>query len=121
MEPMEPMEQKYLKIEKDGRTIFFGVYIEKRIAYSEYNADYFDYHVTISDEYENDYGLFLAVDDYQNINIYNTVNKEYFGFEVDDLNVIYYFYEKLEFSGVTLEQVVKEILYQKFVSCGIHV
>jgi hypothetical protein len=118
---MDTMEPKYLEIEKDGRKIFFRVHIEKRFAYSEFNADYFDYYVTISDEYEIDYGLFLAVDDYQNINIYNTVNKEYFGFEVDDLNVIYYFYEKLEFSGVTLEQVVKEILYQKFVGCGVHV
>jgi hypothetical protein len=118
---MEPMEQKYLKIEKDGRTIFFGVYIEKRIAYSEYNADYFDYHVNILDSYEIDFGSFLVVDDYQNIKIYNTITKEYFGFEVDELNVIYYFYDKLEFSGITLEQVVKEILYHKYVGCGVHV
>ena len=81
------MEQKYLKIEKDGRTIFFGVYIEKRIAYSEFNADYFDYYVTISDEYEIDYGLFLAVDDYQNINIYNTEYKN----GLDGLILIYFF------------------------------
>jgi len=115
------MEPKYLQIEKDNRKIFFGVYIEKKIAYSEFNADYFDYYVTISDEYEIDFGLFLVVDDYQNIMIYNTINKEYFGFEVDDLNVIYYFYEKLEFSGITLEQVVKEILYQKFIGYGVDV
>ena len=115
------MEQKYLKIEKDGRTIFFGVYIEKRIAYSEFNADYFNYHVIISDEYDIDFGSFLVVDDYQNIKVYNTLTKEYFGFEVDELNVIYYFYDKLEFSGITLEFLVKEILYQKFIGCGVHV
>ena len=69
------MEPKYLQIEKDGRKIFFRVYIEKKIAYSEVNADYFDYHVTISDESEIDFGLFLAVDDYQNIKIYNTAQK----------------------------------------------
>lgn len=115
------MEQKYLKIEKDNRSIFFRVYIEKKIAYSEVNADYFDYYVTLSDEYDIDFGLFLVVDDYQNIQIYNTINKEYFGFKVDDLNMIYYFYEKLEFSGITLEQVVKEILYQKFIGYGIDV
>jgi hypothetical protein len=115
------MEPKYLKIEKDGRSIFFRVYIEKKIAYSEFNSDYFDYHVTISDEYEIDFGLFLVVDDYQNIKIYNTINKEYFGFEVDDLNVIYYFYEKLELSGISLEQFVKEILYQKFIGYGVDV
>ena len=115
------MEPKYLQIEKDGRRIFFRVYIEKRIAYSEVNADYFDYLMTITDEYNIDFGLFLAVDDYQNIKIYNTVNREYFGFEVDDLNVIYYFYEKLELSGITLEQLVKEILYQKFVGYGVDV
>ena len=118
---MEPMEQKYLQIEKDGRKIFFRVHIEKRFAYSQNNPDYFDYHVIISDNYEIDYGSFLVVDDYQNIQIYNTITKEYFGFEVDELNVIYYFYEKLEFSGITLEFLVKEILYQKFVGCGIHV
>jgi len=108
------MEQKYLQIEEDGRKIFFRVHIEKRFAY-------FDYHVSISDSYEIDFGLFLVVDDYQNIKIYNTITKEYFGFEVDELNVIYYFYEKLEFSGITLEFLVKEILYQKFVGCGVDV
>jgi hypothetical protein len=115
------MEPKYLKIEKDGCSIFFRVYIEKRIAYSEVNNDYFDYHITITDEYEINYGLFLVVDNYQNIQIYNTINKEYFGFEVDDLNMIYYFYEKLELSGISLEQVVKEIFYQKFIGYGIEV
>ena len=118
---MEPMELKYLQIEKDGRKIFFRVQIEKRFAYSEYYADYFDYHMTITDEYEIDYGSFLVVDDYQNIKIYNTITKEYFGFEVDELNVIYYFYDKLEFSGITLEFLVKEILYQKFIGCGVDV
>ena len=119
---MEPMEPKYLQIDKDGRKIFFRVHIEKRFAYSQNNPDYFDYHVIISDEYEIDFGLFfLVVDDYQNIKIYNTITKEYFGFEVDELNVIYYFYEKLEFSGITLEFLVKEILYQKFVGYGVDV
>jgi hypothetical protein len=118
---MEPMEQKYLQIEKDDRKIFFRVNIEKRFAYVQNNPDYFDYHVIISDNYDIDYGSFLVVDDYQNIQIYNTITKEYFGFEVDELNVIYYFYEKLEFSGITLEFLVKEILYQKFVGCGVHV
>lgn len=109
------MEPNYLQIDKDGRKIFFRVQIEKRFAY-------FDcYHVSISDSYEIDYGSFLVVDEYQNIKIYNTITKEYVGFEVDELNVIYYFYEKLEFSEITLEQVVKEILYQKFVGCGVHV
>ena len=115
------MEPIYLQIEKDGRKIFFRVHIEKRFAYSEYYADYFNYHIHILDSYEIDYGSFLVVDDYQNIKIYNTITKEYLGFEVDELNVIYYFYEKLEFSGITLEFLVKEILYQKFVGCGIHV
>ena len=115
------MEPNYLQIEKDGRKIFFRVQIEKRFAYSEYYADYFNYHVIISDEYDIDFGSFLVVDDYQNIKVYNTLTKEYFGFEVDELNVIYYFYDKLEFSGITLEYLVKEILYQKFIGCGVHV
>ena len=49
---MEPMKPNYLQIEKDGRRIFFRVHIEKRFAYSEYNADYFNYHVIILDSYE---------------------------------------------------------------------
>lgn len=109
------MEPNYLQIEKDGRKIFFRVHIEKRFAYSEC------YHVSILDSYEIDNGSFLVVDDYQNIKIYNTITKEYLGFEVDELNVIYYFYEKLELSGITLEQVVKEILYQKFIGYGVNV
>jgi len=115
------MEQKYLQIEKDCRRIFFRVHIEKRFAYVQNNLDYFDYHVIISDSYEIDFGSFLVVDDYQNIKIYNTITKEYVGFEVDELNVIYYFYDKLEFSGITLEFLVKEILYQKFIGYGVHV
>ena len=115
------MDLKYLQIEKDGRKIFFRVHIEKRFAYSQNNPDYFDYHVNILDSYEIDFGSFLVVDDYQNIKIYNTIMKEYFEFEVDELNVIYYFYEKLELSGITLEQVVKEILYQKFIGYGVNV
>jgi hypothetical protein len=118
---MEQLEPKYLQIEKDGRKIFFRIHIEKRFAYSEYYADYFNYHVRVLDSYEIDYGSFLVVDDYQNIKIYNTITKEYLGFEVDELNVIYYFYDKLEFSGITLEQVVKEILYQKFIGYGVDV
>ena len=118
---MEQLEPKYLQIEKDGRKIFFRVHIEKRFAYSQNNPDYFNYHVSILDSYDIDYGSFLVVDDYQNIKIYNTITKEYFGFEVDELNVIYYFYEKLELSGITLEQVVKEILYQKFIGYGVDV
>jgi hypothetical protein len=118
---MEPIDLKYLQIEKDGRKIFFRVHIEKRFSYSQNNPDYFDYYVTILDEYDFDFGSFLVVDDYQNIKIYNTIMKEYVGFEVDELNVIYYFYDKIEFSGITLEQVVKEILYQKFIGCGINV
>jgi len=118
---MEPMEPNYLQIDKNGRKIFFRVHIEKRFAYSEYSADYFDYHVNISDNYDIDFGLFLVVDDYQNIKIYNIITKEYLGFEVDKLNVIHYFYEKLYFTDITLEFLVKEILYQKFIGCGVHV
>jgi len=112
---MDAIEPNYLQIDKDGRKIFFRVHIEKRFAYSE------SYHVSISDSYDIDFGSFLVVDDYQNIKIYNTITKEYVGFEIDELNVIYYFYEKLEFSEITLEQVVKEILYQKFIGYGVNV
>ena len=118
---METIEPKYLQIKKDDRRIFFRVNIEKRFAYSQSNPDYFDYHVIISDEYEIESGLFLVIDDYHNICIYDSITKEYFGFEVDELNVIHYFYEKLYFTGITLEYLVKEILYQKFVGCGVHV
>ena len=52
MEEMDPMEPNYLQIEKDDRKIYFRVHIEKRFAYSQSNPDYFDYHMTITDEYE---------------------------------------------------------------------
>ena len=118
---MDAMEPKYLKIDKDNRRIFFRVHIEKRFSYSQNNPDYFDYHVIISDEYEIESGLFLVIDDYHNICIYDSIPKEYVGFEVDELNFIHYFYEKLYFTGITLEYLVKEILYQKFVGCGVYV
>ena len=112
------MEPNYLQIEKDNRIIQFRVDIERRFAYSEYSMDYFDYHVRISQEYVDSGAssdLLLAVDDYRNIQIYDKFMKEYVRFEVDDLNVIHYSYETLNLSGITLEQLVKEILYQKFV------
>ena len=92
--------------------------IERRFAYSEYSVDYFDYYIRISDEYVDSGAssdLLLAVDDYHNIRIYNNFMKEYVGFEVDELNTIHYRYETLNLSGITLEQLVKEILYRKFV------
>jgi hypothetical protein len=112
------MEPNYLQIEKDNRAIQFRVDIERRFAYSEYSMDYFDYHVRINDEYVDSGAssdILLAVDDYRNIRIYDKFMKEYVGFDVDDLNVIHYEYDAIAFSGITLEQLVKEILYQKFV------
>lgn len=112
------MEPNYLQIEKDNRAIQFRVDIERRFAYSEYSMNYFDYYIRIRDEYvysgaSSD--LLLAVDDYRNIRIYDNFMKEYVVFELDDLNIIHYTYETLNLSGITLEQLVKEILYQKFV------
>ena len=112
------MEPTYLQIEKDNRIIQFRVDIDRKFAYSEYSMDYFDYYIRISDEYV-DFGassdLLLAVDDYRNIRIYDKFMKEYVGFDIDDLNLIHYRYVTLNLSGITLEQLVKEILYQKFV------
>ena len=112
------MEPNYLQIEKDNRIIQFCVDIERRFAYSEYSMDLFDYHIHISQEYVNSCvlsDLLLAVDEYNNIRIYDKFMKEYVGFEIDELNTIHYSYETLNLSGITLEQFVKEILYQKFV------
>lgn len=112
------MEPNYLQIEKDNHAIQFRVDIERRFAYSEYSMDLFDYHIHISQEYVDSGAssdLLLAVDDYRNIRIYDKFMKEYVGFELDDLNMIHYSYETLNLSGITLEQLVKEILYQKFV------
>jgi hypothetical protein len=116
------MEPNYLRIEKDNRIIQFCVDIERRFAYSEYSMDYFDYHIRISQEYVDSGAssdLLLAVDDYRNIRIYDKFMKEYIGFEVDDLNVIHYEYDTISLSGITLEQLVKEILYQKFVGARV--
>jgi hypothetical protein len=41
--------------------------------------------------------------------------KEYVVFEVDELNQIHYSYENATFTGITLEQLVKEIFYQKII------
>jgi hypothetical protein len=112
------MEPNYLRIEKENRIIQFCVDIERKFAYSEYSMDYFDYHVKIRDEYM-DYcsssDLFLVIDDYRNIRIYDNFMKEFVEFEVDDLNMIHFTYETLNFSGITLEHLVKEIIYHKFV------
>ena len=112
------MEPNYLQIENDNRAIQFRVDIERRFAYSEYSVDYFDYYIRIRDEYVDSGAssdLLLAVDDYRNIRIYDNFMKEYVGFEVDELNMIHYSYETLNLSGITLEQLVKEIFYQKII------
>ena len=116
------MEPNYLKIEKDNRAIQFRVDIERRLAYSEYSMDYYDYHICVSQEYVDSGAssdLLLSVDDYRNIRIYDKFMKEYVGIDVDDLNAIHYTYETTTFSGITLEQLVKEILYHKFVGTGV--
>ena len=116
------MEPNYLQIENDNRAIQFCVDIERRFAYSEYSMDYFDYYIRIRDEYVDSSvssDLLLAVDDYRNIRIYDNFMKEYVGFELDDLNIIHYTYETLNLSGITLEQLVKEILYQKIVGARV--
>jgi hypothetical protein len=116
------MEPKYLQIRQNNRDIQFRVDIERRFAYSEYSIDYFDYYIRINDEYVDSGAssdLLLAVDDYHNIRIYDNFMKEYVLFEIDELNHIYYTYETLKFSGITLEQLVKEILYQKFVGASV--
>ena len=113
------MEPNYLQIEKDNRIIYFRVDIEKKYAFSEFYVDYYDYHIQVSDQYVdgcvNNSELFLAVDDYRNIRIYDNFMKEYVDFNIDDLNILHYTYETLSFSGITLEYLVKEILYRKFV------
>ena len=96
--------------------------MERRFAYSEFDVDYYDYYIRISDKYMDSFlssDLFLAVDDYNNIRIYDNFMKEYVGLEIDELNTIHYSYETLTFSGITLEQLVKEILYQKFVGARV--
>lgn len=116
------MEPTYLQIEKDNRAIQFRVDIERRFAYSEYSMDYFDYYVRISQEYVDSGAssdLLLAVDDYRNIRIYDKFMKEYVGFEVDNLNIIHYTYDTISLSGITLEQLVKEILYHNFVGARV--
>ena len=96
--------------------------IERRFAYSEYSMDYFDYYIRIRDEYVDSGAssdLLLAVADYRNIRIYDKFMKEYVSFEVDDLNMIYYMYDTISLSGITLEQLVKEIFYHKFVGARV--
>lgn len=116
------MEPNYLQIQQDNRVIQFRVDIERRFAYSEFDVDYYDYYIQISQEYADSFvssDLLLAVDDYHNIRIYDKFMKEYVGFEIDELNQIHYSYETLKFSGITLEQLVKEILYHKFVGASV--
>lgn len=116
------MEPNYLQIRQNNQVIQFRVDIEKRFVYSEYSTDCFDYYIHISQEYVDSFvssDLYLAVDDYRNIRIYDKFMKEYVGFEIDDLNVIHYRYETLNLSGITLEQLVKEILYHKFVGARV--
>jgi hypothetical protein len=108
------MEPNYLQIQQDNRIIQFSVDMERRFAYSEFDVDYYDYYIRISDSCVSS-ELFLTIDDYRNIRIYDNFMKEYIGFEIDELNIIHYSYETLNFSGITLEQMVKEILYDKIV------
>jgi len=112
------MEPNYLQIEKNNRIIQFRVDMERRFAYSDMDVDYFDYHIRISQEYTDSFvssDLLLAMDDYRNIRIYDTFMKEYVELDVNDINMIHYTYETLYFTGITLDQLVKEILYYKFV------
>ena len=77
------MESNYIQIRQNNQVIQFRVDIERRFVYSKYSTDY----IHISDSGTSS-DLYLAVDDYRNIRIYDNFMKEYVVFEVDDLKQV---------------------------------
>ena len=116
------MEVKYFKLPLIDRTIYFKVDIDSYHAYSAHGIDWKDYHVKINDiniyEKEENFddiygGLFLIIDD-KEIKIYDNISKKIIEIDKnDDVRGITYFYDNNEYAGVSLEYIVKEILFNQ--------
>jgi hypothetical protein len=113
------MNQKYLKLSKSNRDIYFMInYIKKYYCYSAHGVELYDYNVIINDIYvydnkpfDEEYGgLFICIDENKNMRIYNNIKKEYVDIENnEDLNHISYFYYGNIYC-TSLHNAVKEIL-----------
>ena len=109
------MEPRYLVLPCGDGLKYFTVYINK----------YHRYHVKISDmlvwdkniDFNDTYGgLFLAIDENDDVVIYDNCKKEIVNTENnDDVEMIHYFYDNLELVGIPLNSVVKEILFDNFI------
>jgi hypothetical protein len=113
---------KYLKIPFVDRTIYFKVDIDSYHAYSAHGIDWKDYHVKINDmniyekevNFDDTYGgLFLIIDD-KEIKIYDTIQNKTIEIEKNnDVRGITYYYDNNEYTGVSLDFVIKEILFNQ--------
>jgi hypothetical protein len=116
----------YFKLVLRDKTVYFIVsHIKKYNVYSLHGKDFYDYQIIIknfhqknnSEPFEEKYsGLLLCVDNKKNICIYDNIKKKYIDIEkTDDLHhVSYYYGENIHY--FSLENLVKEILLNIFLS-----
>lgn len=116
----------YFKLVLRDKTVYFIVsHIKKYNVYSLHGKDFYDYKIIIknfhqknnSEPFEENYsGLLLCVDNKKNICIYDNIKKKYIDIEkTDDLHhVSYYYGENIHY--FSLENLVKEILLNIFLS-----
>lgn len=116
------MEYKYLTLPLIDKTIFFRIEIKKYHAYFAHGIDFQDYQIIISDidiwekmiNFEDKYGgFFLILNEKKELKIYDNIKKELI--EIDknnDIREISYFYYDKEYNGLSLNDVIKEIIFK---------
>jgi hypothetical protein len=120
------MEYKYFTLPLVDKTVYFRIEIKKYHKYSAHDIDYQDYFVIINDidiwdkdvNFEDKYGgLFLVITKNKELKIFDNITKKIIEIENNnDIREIFYFYIDNEYSGVSLDYVVKEIIYENIVN-----
>ena len=106
---------------------YFLVDITKEFRFSAHGIEYHDYifsigEINMAEENKNSFnetyaGYFLWLNENKEIQIYHNSKKKYFDLNnIPDVNHIYFYYNRLKFCGLSLSDLVKEILFDIFVT-----
>ena len=123
------MDHTYLKIDNytTGQMIYFTATIIKEFNSYQRGVEYCDYYLQIkmmntyslyTDEaFEEEFGgLFVCMDNSNNIRMYDNVNKEFLDIEsYKDCKNLFYLYNEDTKIHTSLSSVIKEALYDIFI------
>lgn len=110
-----------------SQVTFFHIDIKKDFRYSAHGIEYHDYsfyigEINMPDEEQNNFdneygGYFLWLNEEREIKIYDNINKTFFDIDnIPDLNHLHFIYNHKTYGGISLVDLVKELLFDIFVT-----